>query len=309
MIDRATIQKYIETSCASRTEQSKNDLAVLLEKFISLSPSENLDDLSQQDLITMLSKPSIMSMNTFDSFKSKIKKFMVWLYDNGYCSEKLPASWQSIYYSNIDRSEFYDKYYFKSYTELHDTIRSVFENNPSEYDTFISAATLVWFGLEIKNLPFILKDDLHEDAGYIVTPDTKRKIYLPQDAVRQLASYKYADTYESSKFGGSIQKYVETKYLFRSYKNERFTVSQLTNISATANRVAADCGKVFQWKRIFLSGLYARILDTENQFGEIGNTNYDKLKEFFGEHLSKQVLSQKYKEYQAYRDYMYSKNP
>lgn len=309
MIDQATIQRYIEISCTNRTEQSKNNLAVLLEKFFSLSPHENIDNLSRQDLIMMLSESSIMSMNTFDSFKSKIKNFMVWLCDNGYCSEKLPASWQSIYYSDIDRSEFYDKCYFKNYAELHDTIQSVFANNPSEYDTFISAATLVWFGIEIKDLPCILKADLYEDAGYIIIPNTKRKIYLPQDAVRQLVAYKYADTYESSKFGGSIQKYAKTKYLFRSYKNDRFTVSQLTNISATANRVAASYGKTFQWSRIFLSGLYARILDTENQFGEIGNTNYDKLREFFGESLSKQVLSQKYKEYQAYRDYMYSKNP
>lgn len=72
-------------------------------------------------------------------------------------------------------------------------------------------------------------------------------------------------------------------------------MAQLTNISAAANRVAADCGKAFQWNRIYLSGLYKRLLDTENQFGEIGKTNYDKLRDFFGESLSEQILSQNIK--------------
>lgn len=307
MIDQAIVQTYIDASCGNRNEKSKNNLAVLLTKFFSLSPSSSLDDLSRQDLIQMLAESSIMSMNTFDSVKSKIKGFLKWLCDNGNCPEELLESWQSIRFSDIDRSDFYDRYYFKNYSELCDTIQGVFGEVSSEYDTFKSAAILVWFGIDIKDLPSILKDDLNESAGYIVAPVTKRKIYLPKAAVKQLESYKNADAFVSAKFGGCTVPYAESQYLFRSYKNEQFTVAQLTNISAAANRAAADCGKVFQWSRIFLSGLYKRLLDTENQFGEIGKTNYDKLRDFFGESLSEQILSQKYKEYQAYREYMYSR--
>lgn len=307
MIDRAIIQRYIDASCGNRNEKSKNNLAVLLAKFFSLIPGSSLDSLSRQELIQMLAESSIMSMNTFDSFKSKIKGFLKWLCDNGYCPEELLESWQSIRFSDIDRSDFYDRYFFKDYSELCDTIQGVFGEVSSEYDTFKSAATLVWFGIDIKDLPSILKDDLNESAGYIVAPVTKRKIYLPKAAVIQLESYKNADAFVSAKFGGCTVPYADSQYLFRSYKNEQFTVKQLTNISAAANRSAADYGKVFQWNRIFLSGLYKRLLDTENQFGEIGKANYDKLRDFFGESLSEQILSQKYKEYQAYREYMYSR--
>ena len=307
MIDRAIIQRYIDASCGNRNEKSKNNLAVLLAKFFSLIPGASLDSLSRQELIQMLAESSIMSMNTFDSFKSKIKGFLKWLCDNGYCPEELLESWQSIRFSDIDRSDFYDRYFFKDYSELCDTIQGVFGEVSSEYDTFKSAATLVWFGIDIKDLPSILKDDLNESAGYIVAPVTKRKIYLPKAAVIQLESYKNADAFVSAKFGGCTVPYADSQYLFRSYKNEQFTVKQLTNISAAANRSAADYGKVFQWNRIFLSGLYKRLLDTENQFGEIGKANYDKLRDFFGESLSEQILSQKYKEYQAYREYMYSR--
>lgn len=307
MIDQAIIQTYIDASCGNRNEKSKNNLAVLLVKFFSLRPGSSLDALSRQDLIQMLAESSIMSMNTFDSFKSKIKGFLKWMCDNGYCPEELLERWQSIRFSDIDRSDFYDRYYFKDYSELCDTIQGVFGEVSSEYDTFKSAATLVWFGIDIKDLPNILKDDLNESAGYIVVPVTKRKIYLPKAAVKQLESYKNADAFVSAKFGGCTVPYADSQYLFRSYKNEQFTVAQLTNISAAANRAAADCGKIFQWNRIFLSGLYKRLLDTENQFGEIGKANYDKLRDFFGGSLSEQVLSQKYKEYQAYREYMYSR--
>lgn len=308
MIDQVIIQKYIDASCGNRNEASKSNLTILLAKFFSLSPCSSLDDLSQQDLIQMLAASSIMSMNTFDSYKSKIKGFLQWLCHSGDCSEQLVKDWQNIYFSDIDHSDFYDRYYFKDYAELCDTIQSVFGDTSSEYDTFKSAATLVWFGIDIKDLPNILKDDLHENAGYIIAPATKRKIYLPKAAVKQLESYKTADAFVSAKFGGCTIPYADSQYLFRSYKNEQFTVAQLTNISAAANRAAADCGKTFQWNRIFLSGLYKRLLDTENQFGEIGKTNYDKLRDFFGESLSEQILSQKYKEYLAYREYMYSRD-
>lgn len=307
MIDQVVIQEYIDASCANRNKKSKHELAVLLIRFFGLNPCLDIDNLTRQDLIQMLSASSIMSMNTFDSFKSNIKRFIAWLCDNKYCSEELLANWQSICFSDIDRSDFYDRFYFKDYSELCDTIQSVFEDDSSEYDTFKSAATLVWFGIEIKDLPNILKNDLNESAGYIIAPVTKRKIYLLKEAIMQLQSYKNADDFTSAKFGGCTIPYAESQYLFRSYKNAQFTVEQLTNISAAANRVAADCGKTFQWNRIFLSGLYKRILDNENQFGEIGKANYDRLRCFFGESLSEQVLSQKYKEYQAYREYMYSR--
>lgn len=134
MIDQAIIQTYIDASCGNRNEKSKNNLAVLLSKFFSLSPGSSLDNLTRQDLIKMLAESSIMSMNTFDSVKSKIKGFLKWLCDNGYCPEELLESWQSIRFSDINRSDFYDRYFFKDYSELCDTIQGVFGEVSSEYD-------------------------------------------------------------------------------------------------------------------------------------------------------------------------------
>lgn len=306
-MDQTVIQQYVMEATSNMNATSKRNLTVLISKFFNQSSCQSLNDLSRQDLIMMLADSSIMSKNTFDSFKSKIKGFLKWLCDKGYCSGTLLENWQNIGFYDVDRSDFYDRYYFKDYSELSATIQEVFGDGSSEYDTFRSAATLVWFGIEIKYLPDILKDDLCENAGYIIAPITNRKIYLPQAAVQQLKLYKNADSFLSNKFGGAVVPYPETQYLFRSYKNEHFTVDQLTNISAAANRAAVSSGKVFQWNRIFLSGLYNRLLDNENQFGEIGKTNFDKLRGFFGESLSKQNLSQKYEEYQAFREYMYSR--
>ena len=309
MLIQSLIEIYLESSVLSGNERSKRNLATVLTKFFGQTKVTEFCNYSRQDLIAMLTASSIMSMNTFESHKSKIGSFIKWLCSTGDCSEKLLDDWKSIHFSDIDRSDFFRTYYFKDFSELYASVQDSLGGIPSEQDTFKAAATLVWFGIEVKDLPDILKEDFHEDAGYITHPITKRKLYLPELAVKLLSDYKHSDAFPSTKFGGSMLTYPDTQYLFRTYKNAHLSAAQITNLSAAANRAAENSRKVFQWNRIYLSGLFKRMLDYENQFGEIGKTNYETLKQFFerqGQNPRKGELSQKYKEYQEFTTYMYS---
>lgn len=299
---------YTESEAIGGNVRSKKNISTVLTKFFCCAPTYDVNCLSKQDFSKMLAESSIMSMNTFDSYKSKISGFLKWMCSNGLCSESVLKDWQSIRFADIDRSNFYDTYYFKSYSELFETVQNVLGEGITEQDTFKAATTLVWFGIEVKYLPQILKDDLHETESYIIHPMSKRKIYMPEPAVRQLADYKHADVVPSNKLGGRLLSYPEGQYLFRTYKNAHLSDAQITNLSAAANKTAQG-KKIFQWNRIYLSGLYQRMLDYENQFGEIGKTNHEKLRLFFGKDGQtprKGELSQKYKEYQEFKIYMYS---
>ncbi len=310
MTAQELIFTYVDESKSDLDEKRKRELIALLCRFWGANAEIDFTNLSRQTLIQMFATSGTMSMSAFDSIKSRVCGFTKWLCKKGICSESILTDMQSIYFFDIDRTEFYDSNYFKDFSELYTILQKVFCSPNSEFDTFKSAAMLVWFGIEIKDLPSVLKSDLHEDAGYIVHPISKRKIYLPENAIKQLASYKCAETFLSPKFGGSVVAYAESQYLFRTYKNSSMTAAQLTNLSSAANRSAEGTGKVFQWNRIYLSGLYKRLLDYENQFGEIGKLDDKRLRDFFGDALTGQSprkagLSQKYKEYQAYKEYMY----
>ena len=81
---------------------------------------------------------------------------------------------------------------------------------------------------------------------------------------------------------------------------------QLRKTSDPVNQLAKDqeSQRVFQWNKIYLSGLYYRINQYEKQHGSIEN-DMSMLNEFFTCNQKKEVqkeisFARKYKEYQAF---------
>ena len=140
---------------------------------------------------------------------------------------------------------------------------------------------------------------------------TRQKVELPPVDLRDkifsfLVSYRDADSCDTRKFGGRVLPYMQSKYLLRSYKNAHLTVIQLRKTSDPVNQLAKDqeSQRVFQWNKIYLSGLYYRINQYEKQHGSIEN-DMSMLNEFFTCNQKKEVqkeisFARKYKEYQAF---------
>lgn len=312
MVEKSLLDRYVEESSLKMNEKSKQHIRTLLTRFFNLKPDIAYNDLSRQDLIEMLSALNSTSINTFNSEKSKVNDFMKWMMEEGYGTDQPLKNLWSISFFDLDRSHLYDRYYFRDFTELYDTMNDAFSDRGSEFDTFRSAAILVWFGIELKYLSDMLKENVHEDDGYVVHPVTKEKIILPPIAIKFLAEYRDSDTYDSNKFGGSVMVYANSRFLFRSYKNAQFTTPTLTNISSSANRVADEIGKTFQWNKIYLNGIYNRIYQYEQEHGDLLRNDFDKLKVLFGKPELKDTaqhkldIARKFEEYQEFKEHMYS---
>ena len=90
------------------------------------------------------------------------------------------------------------------------------------------------------------------------------------------------------------------------------TDKQLINTSSNAIKAAAETGRIFQWERIYDSGLYYRVHEYEKLHGNVSRNDYELLRELFKmDHidLTKQrqryYLSQKFDEYQEFKRYKY----
>lgn len=311
MIDNSLLDQYIAESTLRMADENKRGFKTLFIRFFGLKPDISYSDLTKQDFIDMFSQMNIMTANAFLTYKCKITDFMRWMLEHGQGSQQQINEFGTIQYTDINRHAFYDLYYFRDFDDLINTLDTVFNDRGSEFDTFKSAAILCWFGIEIKFQSDILKTDLDEDAGTIINPETKEIISLPSLAVRYLEQYKNADSQDTRKFGGRVMAYPKSQYLFRSYKNAYMTQKQLAHVSSEANRVAKDFEKVFQWQKIYLSGLYNRIFEYEQEHGEIGRSNYEILRQFFktDEELTpmrKVTLSRKYEAYEEFKQIMFS---
>lgn len=312
MIDQSVIDRYVEESSLNMKEDSKINSQNMLTKFFSLTTVE-FSDLTKADLIEMYSKLHQTATSSFESHRSKIRDFAKWMYEQGYGTAQLVNDIIDIQFTDINRFYLYDLYYFRSIEELWDTMDSIFEDHGSEFDTFRSAALLVWLGIEIDDLPDMLKTDLDEEDMTIIHPRTKEKIEIPPVDFRSrifgfLIDYRDATKYDSKKFGGRLLNYMKSSYLFRSYKNAQFTVKQIRNLSYSANKLAQKYQRAFQWDRIYLSGLYYRINEYEKEFGTIRD-DLAILEKFFvcnqkGKNQRKLVLLKKYNEYQEFKNHV-----
>lgn len=161
-------------------------------------------------------------------------------------------------------------------------------------------------------MPDILKSDFKDD-GTITDPFTGEIFHISPMVIPYLRNYRDADTFDSGKFGGMTVPYKQTQYLFRTYKSAHMTDKQLINTSSNAIKAAAETGRIFQWERIYDSGLYYRVHEYEKLHGNVSRNDYELLRELFKmDHidLTKQrqryYLSQKFDEYQEFKRYKYS---
>lgn len=313
MLDLDLIEKYISDTFLNNSDNNKykQETFNIINRFFNMTDVA-YDDLTRQNMLDIYSQLAIMKMNVFQSHKSKISDFMKWMYETGNGSIKPLEEIREIFFENVDRTAFYDTYYFENLADLNGLMEDVFGKDVCDFSTFRCAALLVWHGIPVKHLPDILKSDFKDD-GTIADPFTGEVFHISPMVIPYLRSYRDADSFDSGKFGGMIIPYAQTQYLFRTYKTAHMTDKQLINTSSNAIKAAAETGRIFQWERIYDSGLYYRVHEYEKLYGNVSRNDYELLRELFKmDHidLTKQrqryYLSQKFDEYQEFKRYKYS---
>ncbi len=313
MLDLDLIEKYISDTFLNNSDNNKykQETFNIINRFFNMTDVA-YDDLTRQNMLDIYSQLAIMKMNVFQSHKSKISDFMKWMYETGNGSIKPLEEIREIFFENVDRTAFYDTYYFENLADLNGLMEDVFGKDVCDFSTFRCAALLVWHGIPVKHLPDILKSDFKDD-GTIVDPFTGEVFHISPMVIPYLRNYRDADSFDSGKFGGMIIPYAQTQYLFRTYKTAHMTDKQLINTSSNAIKAAAETGRIFQWERIYDSGLYYRVHEYEKLHGNVSRNDYELLRELFKmDHidLTKQrqryYLSQKFDEYQEFKRYKYS---
>lgn len=313
MLDLGLIEKYISDTFLNNSDNNKykQETFNIINRFFNMTDVA-YDDLTRQNMLDIYSQLAIMKMNVFQSHKSKISDFMKWMYETGNGSIKPLEEIREIFFENVDRTAFYDTYYFENLADLNGLMEDVFGKDVCDFSTFRCAALLVWHGIPVKHLPDILKSDFKDD-GTITDPFTGEVFHISPMVIPYLRNYRDADTFDSGKFGGMTVPYKQTQYLFRTYKSAHMTDKQLINTSSNAIKAAAETGRIFQWERIYDSGLYYRVHEYEKLHGNVSRNDYELLRELFKmDHidLTKQrqryYLSQKFDEYQEFKRYKYS---
>lgn len=314
MLDTSLIEQYISETFTTDFNDNKysRETFNLINNFFNLT-DVSYDDLTREELINIYSHLSIGKTSVFQSYKSRITDFMKWMYETKNGSIAPLNAIRDIYFRDIDRSEIYDTYYFENLDDLNDFMESIFGKEICDYSTFQCAALMVWHGIPLKHLSNMLKKNLSDD-GVVMDPETNKSVQLSPKVVPYICEYRDAYTFNSNRFGGRTVLYKKTQYLFRTCQTENMTVKQLISTACSANRKILETGKIFQFERIYDSGIFYRVHEYEKKNGNISRNDYPLLKELFNmDHLDLNnkvhcyALLRKYDEYQDFKNFKYVK--
>ena len=312
VLEKDVSENYIEDSSLRMNLKSKKMAALMLTDFFAQKEFDDFRDLSKNDFIEMYSALNMVEATSFITHRSKIADFATWMFEQGMGLKEQSEQILSIDYSDINADELYDECYFSDCEDLFETLSVVFENCAQDFDTFKASAILRWMGFEANEIIQIQKTNLNERDGYIINPITSKAFFVPKpnDILTFLTRYRDADSFESIKMGGKTFEYKESSYLIRNHYDAQFDTTQLSRLTSATKRYAQEYGKKFQWKSIYLSGVYFRMYQYEKEHGSI-EQQPEILKSFMysensGTTPTLYTLSLKYKAYDKFKRHMYS---
>lgn len=247
---------------------------------------------------------------TFGSVKSLIKMYLEWGRDNKLTDGKNIRELEDITYDIPSHQKMYDKYYFRNLSELAETIESYSQkysnvNVKIKFRITEIAILLAWCGVRLKDILEIRQSDLNESDRTIFVVGENKYIKVPKDESFDI--FKVITDYRDS------VDYVDSDKLIRS---TNIINIKLGYVSALMSRYFGDSEfngtdneKVFNYNKVYWSGIFSRAREYEIEHGELQNTDTEILGELFQEDYSDNpyTTSKRLLEYHTYLAYMCGK--
>jgi hypothetical protein len=211
----------------------------------------------------------------------------------------------------------YEKYYFKNFQELQDTIefyreKCKRESSTLKYGLCEVAIHLAWSGIKMVDLIEIKLQDVDFKEKKIYISRLDRYISIDSMIFNNLIVFLDIKEYNA-------EDYVKPDYLIRTGKMTKLNLSYL---SALISRMIGDNTtfnegidntdkKIISYQRVFLSGIYYRARLDEINNGEISRKDLDRLNKLFQESYTKIDakisidISKRMIDYNDYLKYMY----
>lgn len=302
MFDLKYVDEYVELNSMSSESLKRKNKQEIVNFFTNVPDSYN--DLTKSDIIKAFEQRPMHKKSSFISSKCRLVAFSRWMYEQGLFPYNVVLCLDAVQYSDLNYTEFYASNFYRNFDDLYNTLDIIFDFR-EDFQSFCVSAMLIWHGIKQKYLSDLLKIDLDESNQTIMNPENHESIQLDYRAFQYTLDYARATQYESERLGSRITiPYIDSEYLFRSYKNRQ--ISHISQLATNANKVAKaqNYDKHFNYSYIYQSGLYYRMYQHEKEHGEFQNSDEILLKFFDINSSDKQhEVNYVYLNLEAYRNF------
>lgn len=303
------IEKLLSGNAQSEASaRTVNNFWIRLRK-VEQKHGKNLEQgCTRDDFIRLISDLNTSSIQGFLADKSRIKKYLEFLLENGVVDESVIESLVSIKYDDIDTSQVYEANFFKNFQDLQDAIDTTLDAadkvDDSIFATQIAAIYMAWCGVQLEDALAMMKSDVKED--HIIAGG--QVIYPNQTIMNFLTEYRDATEYRSAARGIITLRYVQTNYLFRTVRSAHIDTPKVMRIFIrNFGRSDSDQNaNMFHYDKVYWSGQYHRAYLYECTNGTIRQGDMETISKIFNEkYISVSVANKRLQSYRKFVDYFF----
>lgn len=261
---------------------------------------------TKDDYIKLFNALNITSPYTLKPTKSRLKKYLEWLIENGTdCRDTLDAL-VSVSYKDLVAKNIYEEKYFKDFGSLQSAIEETLyiadKVDDNVFALQISAIYMAWCGLTAEEALSLLKSDVGENdirvGDRVVSP-------VPT-IMRYLQEYRDATEYESKGRGILTLKYVPSKYLFRTARSAHLDSTKTLRIMINTFTNSSDGLHTFNYNKVYWSGIFHCAYLYECANGELRDGDIETLGKLFNESYQfVSVANDRLREYRSFKSFFF----
>ena len=271
--------------------------------------TDKLTDIDKEYLIKRFTALNFSNIRTFEISKILTHGFLRWLSAENLIPPEKVQELKEITLDDVAWSEDNYAYYYRSFDELWETMMQAPRTQENELDDVFTAIMLLWLGISLEALCELEKADVDDVHNIVLHPRTRQQIAVPPRGMEIIRRYRDAWRCPRSSSG---KVYCQTQYLMRTPKLAKVRAKDIRNLLniLTLDRMK-DAPKRFVAGKLYLSGLYRRIYEYEQEHGEVSADDLESAREVFEFPLLTnrdrcRLLREKIKNYQQYKKIMFA---
>ena len=245
--------------------------------------------------------------------KSFIKSYLIWGYNNNLINIQVIRELEEVKNNNVSKNNVFGNY-FKTFTDLQNTLNLIIsrkdvirsESLNLQIMTVKIAIYLAWFGIKLKDVCEIRKDQVNEKHNQIYIESENVYVNIPQDIMQEIVEYRDLEGHRTRE---EIEETLgDSNMLMKSVRHAKLAPTHISTLISKLLNSEENDYKQFSYQKIYWSGIYSRahIYEQEHDRFKAGDT--DVLRKVFGESYNNvSRASMRLSDYRDYCKYFYPK--
>jgi len=247
------------------------------------------------------------SRNSIFQKKSFIKSYLTWGYNHGLIDIQVIRELEEVKNDNVSKRDVF-KSYFKTFDDLKNTLNLIIDkrdivNQREELKMQIMtvkiALYLAWFGVKLKDVCEIRKDQINERHNQIYIESEKTYIDIPEDIMQQVIEYRDLEGFRTKE---EIEETIgDSNMLMKSVRKAKLSPTYISTFVSKLLNTEDNDYKIISYQKVYWSGVYFRTHEYEKGNERIRLRDSEILTQMFKEQYNS--ISRASARLSDYRDY------